>query len=99
MITSPSDHLVLVVDTDRPIPIGYGYKWHATVKRVIKGTLPDAEVWLSVHGADVYGGHFQCCAPEQGVEVTLRRIAKRPAALGGFVAKDGTIWEIVDVKR
>jgi hypothetical protein len=44
-------------------------------------------------------GHFQCCDPEQGVQVTLKRIAARPAALSGFVAKDGAIWEIVDVKR
>jgi hypothetical protein len=99
MSNSPSDRLVLVVDTDRPIEMGYGYEWHATIKRVVEGTLPDTEVWISVHGADVYGGHFQCCAPEQGVEVALRRIPKRPTALVGFAAKDGTIWEIVDVKR
>jgi len=64
-----------------------------------RDTLPDTEVWISVHGGGTYGGHFQCCAPEQGVEVALRRIPTRPAALAGFVAKDGTIWEIVDVKR
>lgn len=99
MTNSPSERLVLVVDTDRAIEMGYGFEWHATVKRVVEGTLPDTEIWISVHGADVYGGHFQCCAPEQGVEVALRRISKRPAALAGFVAKDGIIWEIVDVKR
>lgn len=99
MSNTASDRLVVVVDTDRALEMGYGFEWHATVKRVVEGKLADPEMWISVHGADVYGGHFQCCAPEQGVEVTLRRIAKRPAALAGFVAKDGAIWEIVDVKR
>jgi hypothetical protein len=28
----------------------------------------------------------------------LRRIQRRPAALIGFEAKDGTIWEIVEVR-
>lgn len=99
MTNAPSDRLVVVVDTDRSIEMGYGYRWHATVKQVVEGKLADAELWLEVHGADVYNGHFQCCDPEQNVQVVLQRIAARPAALAGFVAKDGTVWEIVDVKK
>lgn len=99
MTTSSADRLVLVVDTTQPIEIGYGFQWRTAIRKVIQGALPDAEVWMSVHGADVYEGHFQCCAAEQGIEVTLRRIPQRGAALSGFVAKDGTTWEIESVKR
>jgi hypothetical protein len=49
--------------------VAYGYAWHAMLKRVVEGTMPDTEVWISMHGADVYGGHLQCYAPEQGVEL------------------------------
>jgi hypothetical protein len=92
--------LQIVVDAEYLMGMGYGHVWKARVREVKAGTLADPEVSLSTFpngdGAR-YGGRFKGLGTEQGVTLSLRRIAKRPAALVGFVAKDGTIWEVVEV--
>lgn len=92
-----ASELTLVVDLRSAIPIGYGNSWHAEVTRVVSGSLADSTLRISAFGTDVYDGHF--LRPEAGVEVTFRQLAARPAALSGFDASDGTVWEIVSVKR
>lgn len=92
-----ADTLTLVVDTSRPIPIGYGNRWHADVRQIVRGQLAEDAIWISAYRADVYDGHLK--RAEQGLEITFRRIAARPPALSGFVAADGTIWEIVAVTK
>ena len=91
---SNPDSLTLVVDVSAPIPIGYGNAWHAEVRKVVAGALADPHVLLSAFETEL-----PCCGPHPQVEVTLRRVPNRPAALAGFVAADGTIWEMVSVKR
>ena len=89
--------LRLIIDTAGGDAIGYGYAWPAKVQQVIDGALPDDAIMLHTHDADRYRGHFKCCSGERGVQLSFRRIGDIPAALQGFVARDGTIWEIVDV--
>jgi hypothetical protein len=97
-MTAPaSPELHLIIDTAGGDAIGYGYAWASKVQRVVAGTLPDDAILLHTHDADRYRGHFKCCGPERGVGLSFRRIHDMPAALQGFVARDGTIWEIVDV--
>ena len=93
----PKAELELELDVTHKLTMGYGHVWEATVRRVIKGQLPDRVFALSTSGSDIYGGHFQCCGAERGVIVQFARIPERPAALTGFVAEDGTVWTIVDV--
>jgi len=96
-MTPPPAELHLIIDTVGGDAIGYGYAWPSKVQRVVAGTLPDDAIMLHTHDADRYRGHFKCCAGERGVGLSFRRIPDMPAALQGFVARDGTIWEIVDV--
>jgi hypothetical protein len=96
-----SAELEIVIDARYVRGMGYGYVWRATVKQVVAGTLADGEIELRTRmdpSGAFYGGRFSKLVDQDGVTLALRRIASRPAALVGFVAKDGTIWEVVSVK-
>jgi hypothetical protein len=93
--------LQIVVDANYVFGMGYGNVWKATVREVKSGALADTEIDLNTFtnedGAR-YGGRFKNPGEERGVTLILRRIQRRPAALIGFEAKDGTIWEIVEAR-
>jgi hypothetical protein len=93
--------LEIVIDAQHVRGMGYGHVWKATVTRVVAGELVDQEIELRTRmdpGGSFYGGRFKDLDPQKGVTLTLRRIPSRPVALVGFVAKDGTIWEIVSAR-
>ncbi len=93
--------LEIVVDAKHAMAMGYGHAWKAAVREVVSGALADKEISLRTavnREGTRYGGHFKAVEDQPGVRLTLKRIPARPAALVGFVAADGTIWEIVDVK-
>lgn len=95
----PAAELRLVLDTTAGDAHGYGYAWPSRVREVLVGTLSEDAILLNTYDSDPrYRGHFACCAPEVGLELGFRRRPDLPAALEGFIAKDGTIWELVDVK-
>jgi hypothetical protein len=94
-----AEQLQIVVDANYLIAMGYGHVWSAKVRQVIAGTLPDRELQLSLSdnsGGKLYGGLFQD-EPVVGAKLTLHKLDKRPAALIGFVAADGTIWKLDEV--
>ena len=96
----PQVELELELDTTYKLTMGWGLVWEGKIRRVVYGQLPDATIALSTYDDPVaYEGHLTCCAPETGLIVRFTRLPEHPATLSGFVAKDGTIWEIVDVKR
>ena len=93
--------LEIVVDAKHAMAMGYGHGWKATVREVVAGELADQEIVLRTvvnREGTRYGGHFKTVDDERGVTLTLRRIPERPAALVGFVAADGTIWELVSAR-
>jgi hypothetical protein len=95
----PTPALEIVVDATFVADVGYGLVWKATVRQVGAGALADQTLHLTTFGdpdGAQYHGHFRETTEQRGVKLTLHRVAKRPAALAGFVAADGTIWEIVD---
>jgi len=98
-MTTPE--LEIVVDAKYAMSMGYGHAWKATVREVVTGTLADQQLnllTLANASAKLYRGHFQKLDEQRGVKLRLHRVAQRPSALAGFVANDGTIWEIVDVQ-
>ena len=98
-MTTPE--LEIVVDANHAMAMGYGHAWKATVREVVTGELADPQLnllTLANASGTFYHGRFQKLDEQHGVKLTFRRIPQRPAALAGFVAKDGTIWEIVDVQ-
>ena len=98
---SVSTQLTIIVDARYVTAMGYGNIWNATVKQVVKGGLPDAKIQLSLFdnaGGAAYHGRFRGGHEEQGVKLTLTPVPDMPAALEGFVAGDGTIWQIVAVE-
>lgn len=97
----PAEQLQIVVDASYIIGMGYGHIWKATVREVLAGTLPDREIKLSLldnSSGTLYGGQFRS-GKVDGARLTLRKIEERPAALVGFVAADGTIWQLADVSH
>ena len=97
--TSKSE-LILLVDLDYSAPIGYGHAWKASVKEVRAGTLADKSVSLRTFlDESSYGGVISCCEPASSLLIGFRRLSSRPAALSGFAAVDGSIWEIESVRR
>lgn len=95
-----AEQLTIIADARYVIPMGYGNIWKATVRQVVAGTLIDDQIQLSLfNNSDgrLYNGHFRSGGEATGVRLTFRRIAERPGALVGFVAKDGAIWELSEV--
>jgi hypothetical protein len=93
--------LEIVIDAKYVRAMGYGHIWTATVRRVVGGELADPSVALRTFDdvdGDLYHGRFQARAEQREVTLTLRRVAERPAALAGFVAADGTIWQLATAR-
>lgn len=93
--------LQIVVDTTYAMTTGYGHAWKASVREVKVGELADPALTLLTvanREGNRYNGRFRNLGADAGVTLTLRKVAVRPAALAGFVAKDGTIWELVGVQ-
>ena len=70
-------------------------------REVGSGALADRALHLITFVDDdgaAYGGRFRTLTEQRGVTLTLHRLAARPAALAGFVAADGTIWELVSAR-
>ncbi len=99
--TMSTAELRIVVDATFVADLGYGLAWKATVREVGAGALADHAIHLTTFGDDdgaTYGGHFRGAAEQRGVTLTFQRVAAQPAALAGFVAADGTIWELVSAR-
>lgn len=95
-----STQLTIIVDARYVTAMGYGNIWNATVKQVVSGQLSDAKIQLSLFdnaAGTAYHGRFRGGREEQGAKLTLAPISEMPAALEGFVAGNGTIWQIVGV--
>jgi hypothetical protein len=93
--------LTIVVDARYLRPLGYGGVWRATVRAILEGELADRDLRLTVFndlGGRMHAGRFQHDR-ETAVRLRLRSLPERPAALEGFVADDGTVWELVAVER
>ncbi len=98
-IMEPDPDLTIVVDVRLAGGISYALLWKATVKRVVHGDLPDRAFELNLSpdpGGERYSGRFQSVA-ETSVKLRLRKLPEMPFALQGFVAADGTAWQLVDV--
>lgn len=92
-----SSELEIIVDAEYLRAMGYGHLWRATVREVVAGQLADPIVELRAfddEDGEIYHGRLRARDAQRGVTLLLRRIAARPAALTGFVAADGTIWEL-----
>lgn len=99
--TMSTPELEITIDATHVGDIGYGRVWNATVRAVGAGALPDQTIKLTTFAnakGDFYHGHFRLPDEQRGVKLTFRKIPKRPAALAGFIAKDGTIWELVEAQ-
>jgi hypothetical protein len=94
---SSAARLTLVVDLTYVIAMGYGHRWKGTVREVRGGTLADPTINLSLMGTD-YGGVLPCCDAKSGLVLEVEPIAKAPAALEGFVAADGTVYQLVSLR-
>jgi hypothetical protein len=91
--------LIIIVDARYFLAMGYGHVWKANVRNVVDGTLKDSVIELSLldnHEGRKYAGRFRG-GEEVAVRLRLRRVPELPIALQGFVGKDGTIWELIDV--
>jgi len=96
----PDDQLTIVVDAQYLISTGYGTAWRAQVREVVAGQLADDLLRLSLYedgDGRRYRSRFRIGSEAKGVRLTLRKLAEHPGALSGFVAKDGSVWEIVEV--
>jgi hypothetical protein len=94
------EQLTIVVDAQYLISTGYGTAWRAQVREVVGGQLADDQLRLSLYedsDGRHYRGRFRMGSEAKGVRLTLHKLAKHPGALSGFVAKDGTVWEIGEV--
>ena len=90
--------LQIVIDASYVVDVGFGRAWKATVR---SGALAQPAFKLTTFAdvtGELYGGRFRDTTEQRGVTLTLQRVAKRPAALAGFVAADGTIWELVSAR-
>ncbi len=102
LTVNAGDMLTLIVDARHNLPIGYGETWKCPVRSVVTGELADKEISLSTIGpfgeGGMYGGYFENFGTHEALEITFKRLGERPAALSGFAASDGTIWEIFLVR-
>ncbi len=97
-----TDALTLVLDLEISIPLGYGNTWACEVRDVVSGELADEVISLHTSAFvpdEIYNGYFQHYSPGRyrALEITFRRLDERPGELSGFVADDGTVWEITGV--
>lgn len=91
--------LTIVVDARCDLGLSYANVWNATVRDVVSGQLADRALQLRVlpnPDGRLYQGRFRSIQ-EKSVTLRLRQLHEMPFGLEGFVATDGTIWQLIDV--
>jgi hypothetical protein len=91
--------LTVVVDVRCDIGLSYANLWNATVRDVVNGQLSDRTLQLRVLSnpeGRLYAGRFRTIE-EKSVKLRFRKLDEMPFGLEGFVATDGTVWQLVDV--
>jgi hypothetical protein len=91
--------LTIIVDVRRGHGLSYCNLWNATVRSVVHGKLADRTLELRIlpnPDGRLYAGRFRSME-EKSLKLRLRQLHEMPFGLEGFVAADGTIWQLVDV--
>ncbi|MGV3611891.1 MAG: hypothetical protein ACO1N0_13125 [Fluviicola sp.] len=96
-----SNELTLIVSAVSQLPVGYGIRYNCAVKSVEKGELAHKNIGLMLIHSKYYEVMDKKGMSPGTCTFTFKRSGKNKddnyPTVNGFIAKDRTVWEVVEM--